>query len=80
MVIKDIFGTGSEVVQYGISAGQQAQIVVIYQALTANGLIDATQTTSTLGTCISGYDSKLKDISDAFKKKKSVILLIVLLH
>ena len=79
MVIKDIFVTGSEVVQYGISAGQQAQIVVIYQALTANDLIDATQTTSTLGTCISGYDSKLKDISDAFKKK-SVILLIVLLH
>ena len=70
-VIKAIFSgieVASDVVQYGLIAGMQAQITAIYQALAASGIVDAAQTTSTLGTALLGYSSKLQDVGNFVTK------------
>ena len=70
-VIKAIFSgieVASDVVQYGLIAGMQAQIAAIYNALAASGIVDAAQTTSTLGTALLGYSSKLQDVGNFVTK------------
>ena len=70
-VIKNIFSgieVASDVVQYGLIAGMQAQIAAIYQALAANGIVDTVQTTTTLGTSLLGYADKIKDVGNAVTK------------
>ena len=66
-VIKGIFKgceVVSDVVQYGLIAGMQGQITAIYTTLAANGIVDAAQTTTTLGTALIGYADKIKDVGD----------------
>ena len=69
-VIKTIWNVADaagEVVQYGVVAGQQAEIASIYSALAGAGIIDSAQSASTLGTCLTGYASKLSSASKAFE-------------
>ncbi len=66
-IIKGIFkglSIASDVGQYFLIAGMQAQIAAIYSALGANGLIDGVQSASTLGTMAMGFTSKLQQVKD----------------
>ena len=58
----------SDVYQYGLIAGMQAQILAIHSALAANSIVDGIQTTSSLGTCLNGFASKIKGAADTIKK------------
>ena len=54
----------SDVGQYFLIAGMQAQIAAIYGCLGANGLIDGVQSASTLGTMAMGFTSKFQQVKD----------------
>ena len=62
------FEIASDVVQYGVIAGLQAQVNALHAAMAANGLIDTAQTTSTLGTALLGYSNKIKSVGDVITK------------
>ena len=70
-VIKNVFSgieVASDVVQYGYVAGIQTQVSSLHAAMAANGLIDAAQTTSTLGTALLGYSTKIKEVGEFVSK------------
>ena len=57
-----------DVVQTGWLWGLEARVNAMYGVLVANGMIDAAQTTSTLGTALLGYSEKLSDVGGFVNK------------
>ena len=58
----------SEVVQYGLIAGMQAQITALHTAMASNGLVDSVQTVSTIGTALHGYADKFKSVANVIDR------------
>lgn len=70
-ILKNVFSgieLGSEVVQYGLVAGLQAQITALHATMAMNGMLDTAQTATTLGSALLGYSSKIKDVGDVIGK------------
>ena len=57
-----------DTVQMGWLWGLEARVNAMYGVLVANGMIDAAQTTSTLGTALLGYSEKLSDVGGFVNK------------
>ena len=56
-----------EMIQDGLIAGLLADIRAIHAALAANGIVDGIQSTSTLGTLLTGVADKFRTVADGFK-------------
>ena len=63
-----VLGVASDVVQYGTIAALQAEINALYTAMSANGLMDAAQTASTLGTSMMGYAKTFRNVGDSVQQ------------
>ena len=63
-----VLGVASDVVQYGTIAALQAEINALYAAMSANGLMDAAQTASTLGTSMMGYAKTFRNVGDSVQQ------------
>ena len=70
-VVKNVVSgieVAGDVVQTGWLWGLEARVNAMYGVLVANGMIDAAQTTSTLGTALLGYSEKLSDVGGFVNK------------